>query len=298
MTARVCDICSTTFETEKHVKTCSKVCSYKLRQLTRKKLHEPIEKICVTCGLSFFDVSKKKLVKKCETCIYACMVAKRKQNGSYTPTVDQRQARSLAMLEKHRAGNYFSDHSKKLLSEKAKERWQSEKFRQRCKQSNIEKYGVEHWTQTEEAKKVLSERSKKYKASEETKRKMRASAARRIREGRHYSTFVGKGGFREDIGFYVRSKWEANFARYLLYTKQEFQYEIQSFSLADGRTYTPDFKVGNIFYEIKGWWTKLAAEKHRSFCQEYPNVVLQIVDPVWYSELSRQYASIIPNWEK
>lgn len=297
MITKPCEICNAVFETDKSIKTCSKACSYKLRQLTRKKQHDPVEKICAACSNVFLDDSKKKLVKKCKKCISSAMVEKRKANGSYSPTEEQRKLRSQAMLEKHKLGKHFTDASKALLSSKAKERWESEEFKARCRQNSIEKYGVSHWTQTEQGRKKIGDRAKKYRASEETKMKLRLAAAKRLREGRHSNSFFGKGGFREDIGFYVRSKWEANFARYLLHTKQEFQYEPDSFLLPDGRTYTPDFKVGDVYYEIKGWWTSTAKEKYQLFCEQYQNVSVQIVDEVMYRKLVEQYAPLIAGWE-
>lgn len=35
----------------------------------------------------------------------------------------------------------------------------------------------------------------------------------------------GRGGFREDLGHYVRSTWEANYARVLLFLDHEYEYE-------------------------------------------------------------------------
>ena len=54
-----------------------------------------------------------------------------------------------------------------------------------------------------------------------------------------------KGGFRADLGHYVRSSWEADYARVLVYLGQPYEYESRTFVLtrSDGSTltYTPDF---------------------------------------------------------
>ncbi len=54
-----------------------------------------------------------------------------------------------------------------------------------------------------------------------------------------------KGGFREDLGHYVRSSWEADFARILKLHNLNYEYEIKTFPLIkrDGKIihYTPDF---------------------------------------------------------
>jgi hypothetical protein len=295
----VCEICNTAF-THKNtqIRTCSKKCSYELRNKTRHHVkHEPVQKKCIECLETFQDYSKKKLVIKCQNCVYANMASKRKQNGSYHQTDERKLQQSLLMKRLHQERDFISDEGIRQLSEKAKSRWQSDDYRSSVKKRSLEKYGVEHWTKTEEARKQLSERSKKYRASDETKQKMRVSAAKRLREGRNLHPFHGKGGYRQDIDLYVRSRWEANFARYLLLTNQKFEYEKVSFSLRDGRTYTPDFKVENMLYEIKGWWTQAAKEKFEIFKEDYPEAVVQIIDEARYNQIQDQYAALIPNWE-
>ena len=67
----------------------------------------------------------------------------------------------------------------------------------------------------------------------------------------------GISGFRKDINLYVRSTWEANFARILLYLNIEFEYENNVFYFNienNSHSYRPDFfiKRKNMYYEIKG----------------------------------------------
>lgn len=247
--------------------------------------------------MTFVDASKKKLVTRCRQCIYASMVEKRKLNGSYTQSEERKQKQSDLMKKLRQNGDFISDEGRRKLSENLKSRWMSDEYRQRVKSSCIEKYGKEHWTQTEEGRKCISQRSKKYRASDQTKLKMRISASKRIREGRNAHPFRGRGGHRDDISLYVRSRWEANFARYLKHTNQDFEYEKHSFVLSDGRTYTPDFKVGNKFYEVKGWWTAAAKEKFEIFKETYPEVEVQIIDEIGYGLIQERYASSIPTWE-
>ena len=74
-------------------------------------------------------------------------------------------------------------------------------------------------------------------------------------------------GFRDDLGIYVRSKREANFARYLNHLKEygaiaDWWYEKDAFEFPVNRGtrfYTPDFKVSHIdqtieYYEVKDYW--------------------------------------------
>ncbi len=107
----------------------------------------------------------------------------------------------------------------------------------------------------------------------------------------------GHGGIREDLGFYVRSSWEANFARILRYEGENFEYESVSFTLSDGKTYTPDFKVGDVFYEIKGYMTETAKRKIFMFTEEYPGYILKVIDHEEYCKLKERFENLI-NWEK
>ena len=100
------------------------------------------------------------------------------------------------------------------------------------------------------------------------------------------------GGFREDLGHYTRSSWEANFARILKYNKLLYDYEPKHFTLKDGTTYTPDFYISkkNIFYEIKGYEF---TDKHIRFKEEYPNIKIHIIREKEYTRLISYFGSKI-----
>lgn len=82
-------------------------------------------------------------------------------------------------------------------------------------------------------------------------------------------------GTREDLGIYVRSRWEANYARYLNWLKslgeiRDWKYEPDTFEFADikrgTRFYTPDFKITEkngetVYHEVKGWLDQRSATK-------------------------------------
>jgi len=296
---KTCQVCDCKFETKNGtVKTCGKTCSYKLRNKTRHTKHEPIEKVCLVCSGTFQDTSKKKQVSKCFPCVQDGMVATRRANGSYVRTDEQNAKLSASLNKMYAAGiGFVSDEAKERMSKDLAARWKTEEFRTKVKQGYLENHGVEHWTKTPEARKLASTRSKGYRHSEETKRKMRISASKRIREGRNKHSFFGRGGTREDLGLYVRSSWEANFARYLAHEGKVFEYEPDSFTLESGRTYTPDFKVGDLYYEVKGWWTPRAKEKFAEFRVQYPEVKIEIVDESAYNDLCGRYSSTIQHWE-
>ncbi len=111
-----------------------------------------------------------------------------------------------------------------------------------------------------------------------------------------------KSGYREDLGHYVRSSWEADIARVFRYLGWEYQYEPQTFELvkANGSTitYTPDFYVPeqNIFYEIKGWMDDVSAEKIALFNEQYPDLTLIVMDKTLFAEFQVKYADLV-EWE-
>jgi len=78
-----CEVCNKTFQKEykkRTHKTCSKDCSYRLRQKSRKEIHGSLKKVCDCCNQVFNDTSKKKLVTTCKGCVYKKMVETRHTN--------------------------------------------------------------------------------------------------------------------------------------------------------------------------------------------------------------------------
>lgn len=64
----------------------------------------------------------------------------------------------------------------------------------------------------------------------------------------------GRGGYKEDLGHYVRSTYEYNFAKMLLANSIQYEYEPHRFNISveeDTTGYTPDFKIADTYYEIK-----------------------------------------------
>ena len=121
----------------------------------------------------------------------------------------------------------------------------------------------------------------------------------------------GRGGRRTDLsGLYVRSSWEANWARYLNWLKQNgeidnWEYEVDTFSFDSikrgTRSYTPDFKVyekGKIIYhEVKGYMDKKSATKLRRMAKYYPEIEIKLIDESVYRSVSLMVRAFIPEWE-
>lgn len=119
-----------------------------------------------------------------------------------------------------------------------------------------------------------------------------------------------KGGIRKDLGIYVRSPWEANYARYLNWLKgqgkiRSWKYEAKVFEFPIKRgaiDYKPDFKIeyadGHIeYYEVKGYMDQKSKTKLKRMAKYYPKVVIRIVDVSVMRDLDRVFGKILPHWE-
>lgn len=89
---------------------------------------------------------------------------------------------------------------------------------------------------------------------------------------------IAKGGFRKDLGIFVRSKMEANVARFYNYLGLRWEYEPQEFEFHEikrgQRYYKPDFKLYDInacWVEVKGNYLRTQDKtKLRRFKKYYP----------------------------
>jgi len=140
-----------------------------------------------------------------------------------------------------------------------------------------------------------------------------------------------RGGKREDIGIYVRSRMEANYLRYLNFIKIKWEYEPKIFYFEGVKrgtlSYTPDIYLPeeDKWIEIKGWFTKRAKTSLKRFKKQYPDefkkLIIVIYDPFGrtkgdgeamgylkeigigldniesYKEIKNKLSKLIPNWE-
>lgn len=119
-----------------------------------------------------------------------------------------------------------------------------------------------------------------------------------------------KQGKREDIGIFVRSSWEANYARYLNWLQangeiDEWSYEPETFwfhSIKRGvRSYKPDFRItekGRVYFvEVKGWMDAKSATKLKRMKKYYPDVEIRVVGPKEYRAIKTTVGQIVAGWE-
>lgn len=120
-------------------------------------------------------------------------------------------------------------------------------------------------------------------------------------------------GWRE-IGnsrIYFRSMWEANYARYLEWLREQHQiagwwYEPETFwfeKIRRGvRSYKPDFLVCDLngnktYYEIKGYMDARSKTKIKRMALYYPDVKLIVIGQSNYALIARMVGKLIPGWE-
>jgi len=122
-----------------------------------------------------------------------------------------------------------------------------------------------------------------------------------------------KAGWRIVAGrrVYFRSRWEANYARYLQFLKErgdilEWEHEPITFwfkGIKRGTvSYLPDFRVTEnnsdiAYHEVKGYMDQRSRTKLERMRRQYPSVRLILIDRKPYMEIERKLGRIIEGWE-
>lgn len=134
----------------------------------------------------------------------------------------------------------------------------------------------------------------------------------RLKNGPNNVYSRAKRGYRDDLGkFFFRSRWEANYARYLNLLKNNGQiagwdFEPDTFwfeKIKRGvRSYMPDFKItkndGSVeYHEIKGWMDPKSVTKLKRMAKYHPDVVVVLIDSKAYREIEKSAKPLIPEWE-
>jgi len=113
------------------------------------------------------------------------------------------------------------------------------------------------------------------------------------------------------INKYYRSRWEANYARYLEFLKlngniKSWEHEPETFwfeAIKRGtRSYLPDFRVTNIdgsieYHEVKGWMDDRSKTKLSRMKKYHPKIKLILIDAKQYKLIEKQVNKIVPLWE-
>jgi len=134
--------------------------------------------------------------------------------------------------------------------------------------------------------------------TKETDSRVALQAASLVGHAPYPGSGRGKGGTRPDLGFYVRSTWEADVARVLCFLGVAFEYEPRSFDLG-GETYLPDFYLPelDVWVEVSGWVSPDKCRKLASMERLYPEVRILHLDRPRYTWLCEVFSPQIPMWE-
>jgi hypothetical protein len=152
-----------------------------------------------------------------------------------------------------------------------------------------------------------------YLNSEENKQRISDNMIKSRLEGKLREGYSrGNMGKRADLnGLYVRSSWEANYARYLNWLViqeqiRKWEYEADTFvfeAIKRGtRSYLPDFKITNMdgtieYHEVKGWMDQKSKTKLARMTKYYPGIKLILIGKDEYYAIKKSIKGFIPNWE-
>lgn len=235
-----------------------------------------------------------------------------------------RKAKELGLTQMGRPSKNRSIANSKTASEKTKNYWASEKGvekrkaaqeKKEAEKNKAKKYHAPEYREKvgKRVKEMWSNPNSKYNSEENRQRRSDNMMNRQhesIKENQSLGYSKGNGGTREDLGIYVRSRWEANYARYLNFLKDkkeihDWQYEPDTFWFEHikrgARSYTPDFKVWTSpdvyeYHEVKGYMDQKSKTKLDRMGRYYPEEKIIIIAEKEYKAV-KQWSSLIPNWE-
>jgi hypothetical protein len=175
--------------------------------------------------------------------------------------------------------------------------------------------GLKH---TDETKAIISQKSLvtwKFKTEQQKLNQVIKMLKTKIRNGTYAPARNAswKGGWRDigGINKYYRSRWEANYARYLEWLKQkgeiaDWKHEPTTFwfeNIKRGvRSYLPDFLVTEnngkqVYHEVKGWMDPKSKTKLKRMAKYYPDVQVLLIDKSAYTALKKALVGLISDWE-
>lgn len=173
--------------------------------------------------------------------------------------------------------------------------------------------GLKH---TEKTKSVISEKSKSMWANMTDEMRDEFSKRASINGKNSANNRIKctwKAGWRQigDNKKYYRSRWEANYARYLEWLKKHkqiisWEHEPKTFWFEGIKrgvmSYLPDFRVvelngAEIYHEVKGWMDDRSKTKIKRMAKYYPEVKLIVIDAKSYKALEKKLKVLLSDWE-
>jgi hypothetical protein len=120
------------------------------------------------------------------------------------------------------------------------------------------------------------------------------------------------GGRRDDLGGrYFRSRWEANYARFLNFRQARgeisgWEYEPKEFEFPGVKRgcmrYKPDFRVilldgSHVWHEVKGWMDAKSGTRMKRMAKFFPEEEVVIIDAPWFKSAGKLLSGVVPGWE-
>lgn len=217
----------------------------------------------------------------------ALVIKKLHESGKLNKTVEQKRKSSLRLKKWHSE----NEHPKGMLGKKHSQETVE-------KMSIISKQNFAKLTDEQKISRVIKGQ------------KTRVKNGNGVNERKNVSW---KGGWREigGINKYYRSRWEANYARFLQWLVEQgkiktWKHEPETFwfeGIKRGTvSYLPDFWIQELdgtdcFHEVKGWMDDRSKTKLKRMAKYYPNVKLLVINAKEYKQLEKQFSSIIVGWE-
>ena len=273
-----------------------------------QSVHERLTKLGVINKMRVFtDEEKQILVQQYEMAANSGKLSDLAEVMGRTKTFICRQAKALGLTDKTRKKPYLEEVAKAhfIAWHKINEHPKGMLGKHHAKHIGgiISKKQKERWAAMSE-----DERSAFIFKTLKAKEKENGTLANNNREKASW-----KAGWRV-IGEhrkYFRSRWEANYARYLEFLKTEqkiksWEHEPKTFwfeSIKRGvRSYLPDFRVvdlegGITFHEVKGWMDDRSKTTLARMAKYYPEVAIIVVDAKEYKKLEMEMRFVLQDWE-
>lgn len=232
-----------------------------------------------------------------------------------------RKARSFGLTNKSRIGKSFENRKsgkRKFQTDEELKQAVSERIKTYIKTHGHPK-GMRGKKHTDEVKKIISQKSYEMNKSFSQEQKIqfvKKGLQTKIKNGtyaNHRPNTTWKSGWRQigGISKYYRSRWEANYARYLEWLKinqeiKSWEHEPQTFwfeGIKRGSvSYLPDFKVtendgSESFHEVKGWMDSRSKTKLARMKKYFPYVKIVLIKERQYKEIERKLGKMIAGWE-
>lgn len=127
------------------------------------------------------------------------------------------------------------------------------------------------------------------------------------------TTIIKSAGWRHigDKRKYYRSRWEANYSRYLQWLKEQgeiinWEHEPITFWFEGVKrgcvSYLPDFQITNTdssieYHEVKGWFDPKSKTKIKRMAKYHPSIKLILITSRCYKKIASVMKRILPDWE-